>query len=64
MGGFTPRLIRVTKYSLLGGTVLPYVGLGQHVSSRVGIGAFTVHYQEVGMLGWLVNSRGAVSVIL
>ena len=63
MGGFTPRLIRLTKYSLLGGT-LPYLGLGQHVPSILASGAFTVHYQDVGTLGWLVTSRGAVSVIL
>ena len=61
MGGFTPRLTRLAKYSLLGGTVLPTAGLGQHISSLVAIGALTLHYQDVGTVGWLVTSRGDVA---
>ena len=63
MGGFTPRLTRLVKYSLLGGTVLPPAGLGQHVSTLLAIGALTLHYQDVGTVAWQVTSRGLVAVI-
>ena len=64
MGGFTPRLIRLAKYSLVGGTVLPTAGLGQTLSTVVDIGVLTLLYQGVGTAVWPATSRGVVVVIL